>query len=257
MSSYVRERDFDRRFYGVVEALVVDNVDPDKEGRIKVTFPWYDDGTITEWVRVRQLYAGPGYGTFFVPELGDEVLVAFIHGDMRKAIILGGLYNGRDKPPSDRQSDSTKDEKMIRTKGGHLLLFDDTSDKKKIQLLTDGGHSLSLDDAGAKITVSTSGGQTIVMDATTGAITLTGITLTVVGEVSIGLESPTINLAGATVTLAAPSVVIGDAPTDRMVMGDKLMTLFNNHTHPAPGGSTSAPTQQMGDSELSQTAKVG
>ena len=68
-------RAFDRRFYGVVEGIVEEIVDPDKEGRVKVKFPWYDDDTVTEWCRVRQLYAGPGYGTFFVPEKGDEVLV--------------------------------------------------------------------------------------------------------------------------------------------------------------------------------------
>ena len=202
-------RAFDRRFFGVVEGLVVEIVDPDKQGRIKVRFPWYDDGSITEWCRVRQLYAGPGYGSFFVPEIDDEVLIAFIHGDMRLPIVLGGLYNGRDKPPSDRQADDHKNEKLIRTKAGHVLCFDDTRDKEKIRLVTRGGHecemhdkdkdgkqflsvrsrkghqlyfededgkeklqattagghSLSLDDAGRQITVRTSGGQAIVMDA--------------------------------------------------------------------------------------------
>ena len=182
-------RALDRRFYGVVEGIVEEIVDPDKEGRVKVSFPWYDDATVTEWCRVRQLYAGAGYGTFFVPEKGDEVLIAFVHGDMRLPIILGGLYNGKDKPPTDRQHDDKKNEKVIRTKAGHCLVFDDTKDKEKIVLTSkrghvvelhdkdgDGkrfvtvrstkGHELALDDAdgGEKVTLSSQGGHSITLD---------------------------------------------------------------------------------------------
>jgi uncharacterized protein involved in type VI secretion and phage assembly len=91
-----RAQTTDKRFYGVVEAVVVEVVDPDKEGRVKIQFPWFDEEMVTEFCRVRQFYAGNGYGAFFVPEAGDEVLVAFVHGDMRMPVILGGLYNGKD-----------------------------------------------------------------------------------------------------------------------------------------------------------------
>lgn len=263
-------RALDRKFYGVVEGIVVDNVDPDKQGRIKVTFPWYHEGTVTEWCRVRQLYAGPGYGTFFIPEKGDEVLLAFVHGDMRMAIILGGLYNGKDRPPSDRQQDHHKNEKLIRTKAGHQLVLDDTSHKEKIRLIsksghelrlddeggkeqltatTAGGHTLSLDDAGKQITIRTSGGQTLVMSATDGSITLSGVTVTLAGSVSVGVEAPAIDFTGTSVTLGGTS--------DRAVLGDQLMALFNAHTHPIPGGSTGTPSTPMTASELSQIVKVG
>lgn len=263
-------RAYDRKFYGVVEGIVIDNVDPEKKGRIKVQFPWYDEGTVTEWCRVRQLYAGPGYGTFFIPEKKDEVLIAFVHGDMRMAIILGGLYNAKDRPPTHRGKDHQKNEKLIRTKGGHELLFDDTHDKEKIRLVskgghelrlddeggketltatTHGGHALSLDDAGKQITIRTSGGQTIVMDASTGAITLSGVTLILTGSVSLGLAAPAIDFTGGSVTLGGSS--------DRVVLGDQLMALFNAHTHPIPGGSTGAPLQPMTGTQLSSTVKVG
>ena len=88
----------DQRYYGVYEALVSDVNDPANEGRVKIKMPWFDEQMETEWCRVRQFYAGNGYGAFFVPEVGDEVLIAFIQGDMRQPIILGGLYNGNDKP---------------------------------------------------------------------------------------------------------------------------------------------------------------
>jgi uncharacterized protein involved in type VI secretion and phage assembly len=222
-------RPFDRRFFGVLEAIVEEVVDPDKEGRVKVRFPWYDEGTVTEWARVRQLYAGPGYGTFFVPEKGDEVLVAFVLGDMRKPIVLGGLYNTLDKPPSDRQADDEKDEKLIRTRRGHRLLLDDTRGKERVQVTTAGGHRVDLDDAGHRITVRTSGGQTLVLDGASGSITLSG----------------------------AVRIDVGDDPGDRVVLGDKLMALFNGHTHSLPGGpTTGAPTSLMGGGELSDVVRV-
>ena len=100
-----RTRSTDKRFYGVVEGIVTSVDDSDgKEGRVKVQFPWFDHQMETEWCRVRQFYAGNGYGAFFVPEVNDEVLIAFIHGSMRRPIILGGLYNGKDKPPTYRSA---------------------------------------------------------------------------------------------------------------------------------------------------------
>src|SRR5207245_6638690 len=120
--------------FGVVEALVVDNEDPLGEGRIRVTYPWLNASMQTEWCRVCQLYAGNGYGSFFVPEKGDEVLVAFVHGDMTVPVILGGLYNGKDKPVSRRERAPGKDQKLIRTRGKHQVLLDDSQNEKKIEL---------------------------------------------------------------------------------------------------------------------------
>jgi uncharacterized protein involved in type VI secretion and phage assembly len=139
-----RARSTDRRYFGVVEAIVVEN-EGDDEGRIKVQFPWFDGGaTTTEWCRVSQLYAGGGYGSVFVPEKGDEVLVAFIHGDMRFPIVLGGLYNGVDKPPTARTDG--RDQKIIRTKAGHEVLLDDGN--KEIRITTAEGGNVTVTATG-------------------------------------------------------------------------------------------------------------
>jgi phage baseplate assembly protein V len=153
MTAQSRTRTTDKRYYGVYEALVAEVNDTAKEGRVKVQFPWFDDQLTSEWCRVRQFYAGNDYGAFFIPEVGDEVLVAFIQGDMRYPIILGGLYNGKDKPPTARADD--KDQKMIRTKGQHEILMDDTKNKECVRIKTKGGHQVTLDDtSGAeKITI--------------------------------------------------------------------------------------------------------
>jgi phage baseplate assembly protein V len=139
-----RSRSTDRRYYGVVEAIVVEN-DGDDEGRVKLRFPWFDGGaTVTDWCRVSQLYAGGGYGSVFVPEVGDEVLVAFVHGDMRFPIVLGGLYNGVDKPPTARTDG--RDQKIIRTRAGHEVLFDDAA--KEIRITTAEGGNVTVTATG-------------------------------------------------------------------------------------------------------------
>jgi uncharacterized protein involved in type VI secretion and phage assembly len=139
-----RARSTDRRYYGVVEAIVVEN-DGDDEGRVKVKFPWFDGGaSVTEWCRVSQLYAGGGYGSVFVPEKDDEVLVAFIHGDMRFPIVLGGMYNGVDKPPTAHKDG--KDQKIIRTKAGHEVLLDDGA--KEIRITTAQGGTMTVTATG-------------------------------------------------------------------------------------------------------------
>jgi uncharacterized protein involved in type VI secretion and phage assembly len=135
----------DRRYYGVVVGTVVAN-DGDDEGRVKVSYPWFDRGaTISEWARVCQLYAGNGYGSVFVPELEDEVLIAFYHGDMRIPYVLGGLYNGKDKPPTAHKDG--RDQKMIRTKAGHEILLDDGANK--IQITGAKGGTVTINDDGS------------------------------------------------------------------------------------------------------------
>jgi len=134
----------DQRYYGVTVATVVEN-DGDDEGRVKLSYPWFDGGsTVSEWARVSQLYAGNGYGTLFVPEVGDEVLVAFYQGDMRIPYVLGGLYNGADKPPTAH--DGGRDQKIIRTRAGHEVLFDDKS--KDIRITTAQGGTITVTATG-------------------------------------------------------------------------------------------------------------
>lgn len=249
-----RSRSSDRRYYGVAEALVVDVEDPEREGRVRLQYPWFDDRTVSDWCRVRQLYAGGGYGTFFVPEVGDEVLVAFVHGDMRLPIVLGGLYNGQDKPSTHRAAD--RDEKVVRTRGGHELLFDDRDGERRLHLKTPGGHTLelddkgrkatlesagghkvTLDDGGSKVTVETAGGQTLVLDAASGKVTASGVTVT--------LDAAQVKLGG-------------DAASQPLVLGTAFLALFNAHTHVSnlPTLPTGPPVPPMTPAQLSTVTKT-
>ena len=81
--------------HGMVVGDVTTNDDPDKLGRVKLMFPWLSDDYESDWARLVQLGAGPDSGAVFLPEVNDEVLVAFEFGDVRRPYVLGGLFNGR------------------------------------------------------------------------------------------------------------------------------------------------------------------
>ncbi|MCG0288572.1 phage baseplate assembly protein V [Streptomyces sp. PSAA01] len=221
-----RARSTDKRYYGVVEALVVEN-EGDDEGRVKLKFPWFDDTTVTDWVRVSQLYAGGGYGSVFVPEKGDEVLVAFVHGDMRYPIVLGGLYNGQDKPPTARTDG--RDQKMIRTRHGHEVLLDDTEAKAAVRIKSAAGHVVELDDQGKAIHITAAEGGSV----------------TVTAQGDITLKAPK-------VTIDSPSIDLGGGATEQLVLGNELLKEFINHTHAGAG----SPATPLPPTVLSQKART-
>ncbi len=236
-----RARSTDKRYYGVVEAIV-EEAAGDDEGRVKVSFPWFDGGTVTDWCRVAQLYAGNGYGTTFVPERGDEVLVAFVHGDMRFPIVVGGLYNGKDKPPSAPMNG--KDQKTIRTKAGHQLTFDDQSSQAAVRVTSAGGHTVELDDQGKKVRVASTGGHTVELDdqgskvrvatAGGGSVVLdsAGITLQTSGNITLQAGG-TVTLSGAAIRLSSGLVALGQGAPQPV-----LLTGFLLHTHGTAVGPT-------------------
>ena len=170
MTSPPRSRAADRRYYGVYVGVVAAVNDPAKQGRVQLRLPWFDANFVTSWCRVCYFYAGSGYGSFFVPELDTEVAVSFLHGDMRFPLVLGGLYSNDVLPATYRADD--KDEKMIRTRGGHQVVLDDTPGAEKITLLDSSGtqrvelntqdNSLSVSSDGGTVTVRASGGKVVI-----------------------------------------------------------------------------------------------
>jgi uncharacterized protein involved in type VI secretion and phage assembly len=150
---------------GVVPAIVTNAQDDEKRGRVKVKFPWLDDTVETEWVRTVQQGAGPSYGAMVVPEVADEVLVAFEQGDFRRPYVIGSVYNGTDKPLaaiSDVVDGSSGKVKMrgYASRLGHTLVFDDADDKSGIHLLTaDTNFEIYLDQKNTKITIDAKSGK--------------------------------------------------------------------------------------------------
>ncbi|MER6917284.1 phage baseplate assembly protein V [Streptomyces sp. NPDC000594] len=225
-----RARTTDKRYYGVVEALVVEN-DGDDEGRVKLSFPWFDGSTVTDWCRVAQPYAGGGYGAVLVPEKGDEVLVAFVHGDMRFPIVVGGLYNGQDKPPTAR--DGGRDQKMFRTRHGHEVVLDDDASAAAVRITSAAGHVVELDDAGKAIRVTAAPGGSVTVSA----------------QGDITLKAPK-------VTVDSPSIDLGGGAVEPLVLGNALLTAFNTHTHPSAAGPTGPPVVPLTPAVLAKKART-
>jgi uncharacterized protein involved in type VI secretion and phage assembly len=249
----------DRRYFGVVVGLVTDNQDPSGLGRVKLTFPWYDDQSETDWCRVVYPYAGPGYGAQWVPEKKTEVLVGFDMGDMKVPYVLGGLFNGVDNPVNGRKADEEQDEKIFRTKGGHQLLLRDTLQKTEVELTTSGGHHLALrdrqkDGGSPAISLKTTGGHQLELDDDAGTVSLTTS-----GGQSVKLEAGKVTVTATQVTLSAAKVELGTGAAQSVILGEAFQTLFNAHVHTSPptGGPTSPPVTPMLPMMLSQVTKTG
>lgn len=149
MSPFARAAAADQRIYGVVHGLVVDVADPDAIGRVKISLPWYASG-YEQWARVAQLYAGDGFGSTWIPDIGCEVLIAFAHGDMRFPYVLACLHSNVDPPPVSRTAST--DIKTLRTRAGSELSFDEG--EGIIDLKTPGGASIRLEEKAGAITLT-------------------------------------------------------------------------------------------------------
>lgn len=147
---------------GVAGALVTDVGDPEKLGRVKVRFPWLSDSFVSDWARVVQPGAGKNRGAVVLPEVGDEVLVGFEQGDIRRPYVLGGLYNGVDVPKLgdgliDASTGAVKRRGFISKAGGALVFFDDDADEGVALLTGDQGMRVSLNKTKTTIRVTSSG----------------------------------------------------------------------------------------------------
>lgn len=161
----------------IVIGIVTDNVDPENLGRIKVKYPWMMDEA-SYWARIASPMAGSARGFYFLPEVDDEVLIAFEHGDIHRPFMIGALWNGVDKPVENNDVAVTGGKvvhRVIKTRKGHILMLQDTDDEEHVKITTQGGHFMILDDNKSlkKIEVHTAGGHVLVMDDTNKKITLT------------------------------------------------------------------------------------
>jgi len=133
------------KIFGVVLGIVEDIKDPKGLGRVKVNFPWLadkqdavsikdDDRAQSYWARIATLMAGRKRGSFFVPEVGDEVLVAFEHGKLDRPYVIGMLWNTEDEPPEVMDQQGKNDIRAIYTRSGHKIVFNDSTDAPSIRI---------------------------------------------------------------------------------------------------------------------------
>jgi uncharacterized protein involved in type VI secretion and phage assembly len=182
-------------FYGVYPARVTDVVDPDQQGRVKVRLPWSPDAggnNYEAWARLATMMGGNNRGTFFIPDVDDEVLVAFEGGNPRRPYVVGALWNGQDAPPEQMDGAGKNDLKTILSRQGVRITLDDTDGAVKLRLETPGGQSIVLSDADNSIEADDSNGNSIRMDA--GGITI-------IASVEVKVQASTVEIDASMVTV--------------------------------------------------------
>jgi uncharacterized protein involved in type VI secretion and phage assembly len=174
----IRERASDQgrsRINGVVIGIVTNNKDDEGLGRVKVRFPWLSDTDDSFWARIATPMAGNNRGAYFLPELDDEVLVAFEHGDVRFPYIIGSLWNGKDKPPASN-TDGKNSLRLIQSRSGHVIKLNDEDGKETVEIIdASGKNSIVIDTAHNTITITAAGD--IVLAAAQGSIKLQAQTI--------------------------------------------------------------------------------
>jgi uncharacterized protein involved in type VI secretion and phage assembly len=201
---YVREG----KIWGVVVGVVTNNQDPEELGRVRMKFPWLSEDDESEWARVAMPMAGSSRGVFFLPEVDDEVLVAFEHGDVGKPIVLGSLWNGIDTPP-ETNANGENNIRLIKSRSGHIIRLDDTDGSEKIEIIDKTENNrVVIDTASNTITISTD--QDVELKAPQGKVLLEGQEVEIKSSAAAKIEagstldveaSGTLNIQGQMVNI--------------------------------------------------------
>lgn len=152
------------RHFGVYPAIVTDIVDPSRLGRIELRFPWLgDDGaSVRAWATLCSPYADDDQGLEVLPSVGTQVVVAFEAGALRRPYILGSCWNGREALPEAPAAPN--DRRLMKTRSGSKLEFDDTVGAAKVTLSMASGHTVVLDDAAQLVRVEHQNGCVVILN---------------------------------------------------------------------------------------------
>jgi uncharacterized protein involved in type VI secretion and phage assembly len=184
---------------GVAVAVVTNNRDPRKEGRVKITYPWRNSDDESFWARIATVMAGNAIGSYFLPQVGDEVLVAFENGNIDYPYIIGSLWSSQ-IPPPEGNDDGENNIRKIKSRNGHEFILDDTNQNEKLEIRSKSGHKILFSDApgGEKIEiVDKTGNNSIAFDANQNSIEIKS-------NLKLSIESKMIEIkAGGTMSLEA------------------------------------------------------
>lgn len=193
------------RYFGVYPAIVTDiTKDGENLGRVEVKFPWLgqDGDSVRALATLCTPYADDDQGFEVIPEVDSQVVVAFEAGVLTRPYIIGACWNGKEKLPQN--PDAANNKRLIKTRSGSLLEFDDTDGAPKITLSTKSGHTFVLDAGGQEIKLQHSNGAMLKINAA--------------GQVSITANST------VEITASAVNVHAGAAIFDGLVQCQSLIT---------------------------------
>lgn len=184
-----------KRLYGVYPAIVTDIADPDQQGRVKIRLPWSpDDAGYTVWARLATLMAGNKRGTWFIPDVDDEVLVMFEAGDPSRPYVIGALWNGSDSPPETMDGSGQNFKKSIVSRNDCRITLDDSDGQEKVIIKTPGGQTITLQDGPGVVEIKDSNGNSIKLESS-------GVTVTAASKLTV--SAGTVEVSAGMVTVNA------------------------------------------------------
>ncbi len=195
--------------FAIAPGIVTENFDVMAEGRVKVRIPSMSD--FEPWARVSSVGAGSSRGLFWIPQVDDEVLVAFAQNDLNTAFVLGGLWSTRDRPPVSIPTDALN-KRVIKTgissAPGHEVEFDDLLQSIKIKTSTE--QKIEIDPLAIKIS-STGGTLTISLDNTSQTISIQAAAKLELKAPMISIEGVQVEIKGTTISVQSggPCTVTG------------------------------------------------
>jgi uncharacterized protein involved in type VI secretion and phage assembly len=181
---------------GVFLARVSDVADPDNQGRVQVRLHGADgvaDHDAPLWARLVAPFAGDNRGAFWVPDVGDLVAVAFVQGDARVPVVLGGLWHGNAAPPETMDGAGRNFLKVLRSRNGVKITLDDHDGQEKLTLETPAGQKVTLSDGPGQCEVADSNGNRIVLDASGIRIEAAAKVVVQAGQVEVSAGMVTVN----------------------------------------------------------------
>jgi uncharacterized protein involved in type VI secretion and phage assembly len=182
---------------GLVRGEVLDNLDLTGQGRVQVRIPSIPD--IEPWAAVCAPFAGNGYGLWCIPQVGDIVVVGFENGDIAWPVVVGSVWDLRNRPPVDLPTDAVG-KRVLKTPAGHQVVLDDTL--QKIELIHLAGHTLTIDADG--ITLELAQGLGSVKVQVPGTLTVSTAVSADLSSKKTSVEgTATLDLSGAATSLQA------------------------------------------------------
>ena len=209
------------RWYGAFPALVTDIVDPEGLGRVKIALPWSPDtagARYETWARLATFMAGNNRGSWFIPDVDDEVLIVFEGGDPRRPYVIGSLWNGKDKPPESMDGAGKNFKKVLRSRNGVKLTMDDADGREQFILETPGGQKLTLKDGPGAVEIVDSNGNSIKLETS-------GITITASAKVTINASMVAVS-AGTVTVDAAMSKFSGIVKCDTLISNSVISASY-------------------------------
>jgi uncharacterized protein involved in type VI secretion and phage assembly len=247
-----------QHYYGKYRGFVVDNRDPEKRGRLKLTIPSVLGESQTGWALPCLPFGGLTHqGLFMIPDIDAQMWVEFEEGNVDKPIWVGVFWQQEsDTPEEAAKAEPTT--RMLRTPSGHVLQFDDASGEEQFRLAHPAGTEMTIDPQGT-VNITDASGNAFTLDAENREVVIEDsngntITMDASGTVIEDSNGNTVQMAASGITVEGSKIVIKGSLVDMggeggepLIKGQTFLAMFNSHTHvcTAPGSPSGPPVPPL------------